>query len=125
MKIKTRLLSFFAISVICCSSVLKADQASNLKVVGVPTTAKVNTTVSLAGVLQDAWDNAPLSGRSVEIEVGERYYTSSTPFNTGANGGFSQTWRFNKVGRHRVSFHFKGDGNFKDSRITVFVNVTQ
>lgn len=100
-----------------------AEQASNIRFSNIPATARVNANVTLSGVLQDAWDNSNLAGRSVDIEVGERYAVSSTPFNTLNNGSFSRTWKFSRPGKYRVSFKFRGDGAYSDSRVTTFIIV--
>lgn len=125
MKIKLQTLALTAGLILCSLSAAIAQQASSVRVLNVPGSVRANTDVTLTGGLYDAWSNAPLAGRLVSIEVGERYYVSSTPFNSGNSGVVSRTWRFMNPGRYRVSFKFNGDGSFSDSRITTFIDVVR
>ena len=84
-------------------------------------------------------DSGPLSGSFTGSFINQHIWDTSQFGSVGGSllitqiayrmkpgtGSINATTRFSAPGRYRISFKFKGDGTFVDSRITLFVDVTR
>ena len=115
-----------AVSMILFGAVAVQAQQSSTIVGTVPITAKVKTHVNLKATLLDAWTNAPasvLSGRKIEVGVGDQYSISNTACYTDSSGVASTTWYFSTKGKYRVTLSYGGGSGYLNSRVTYFITV--
>lgn len=89
-----------------------------------PDTVRVNQPLTAGAFLRDVYTNAPIVGRKFEVSFGDEWRLHGTvAFWTNNSGWASRTWSFSQPGLFRVTFGFRGDSQYVDSRRTALIRV--